>query len=108
MRIDLSKTLVDFTPETDNEKIMLEALWRMMVDCVRFNQKLVPVGEYTAAKDDKASFAVEGEKGDDEYPVVYVDKDCTCYCQTCNKYINLKAGDRIPPCCGKLMELLDD
>ena len=51
---------------------------------------------------------VEGEKGEgDEYPVVTVDKDCTCYCQTCNKYVNLKAGDRIPPCCGKLMELLD-
>lgn len=33
MRIELSKTMVDFTPETDNEKTMLEALWRLMVDC---------------------------------------------------------------------------
>jgi len=108
MRIELSKTSVDFTPEADYEKTMLEGLWRMLVDCNRFNQKLVPVGEYVPAKNNTASFSVEGDKGEEEYPVVYVDKDCTCYCQTCNKYVNLKAGDRIPPCCGKLMELLDD
>jgi hypothetical protein len=108
MRIELSKSMVEFTPEADHEKTMLEGLWRMLVDCARFNQKLVPVGEYVPAKDNTAKFAVEGESStDDEYPVVYVDKDCTCYCQTCNKYVNLKKGDRIPPCCGKLMEILD-
>ena len=46
MRIELSKTSVEFTPEADYEKTMLEGLWRMLVDCTRFNQKLVPVGEY--------------------------------------------------------------
>ncbi len=107
MKIELSKNLVEFTPEGDNEKTMLEALWRMLVDCMRFNQKLVPVGEYIPGKSDTATFAVEGEGSDDEYPTVYVDKECTCYCQTCNKYANLKDSDRIPPCCGKLMELLD-
>ena len=107
MRIELSKTLAEFTPETENEKAMLEGLWRLLVDCARFNKKLVPVGEYVPAKGSTARFAVEGEKGEEEYPVVYVDKDTTCYSQTCNKYVNLKAGERIPPCCGKLMELLD-
>ena len=108
MRIELSKNLVDFKPETDNEKTMLEGLWRLLVDCARFNQKLVPVGEYVPEKDNTARFAVEGEKEGDEYPTVYVDKECTCYCQTCNKFARLKSGDRIPPCCGKLMEILDD
>ena len=65
MRIDLSKTLVEFTPEADYEKTMLEGLWRMLVDCARFNQKLVPVGEYVPAKNNTASFAVEGDKGED-------------------------------------------
>ena len=64
MKIELSKNLVEFTPEGDNEKTMLEALWRMLVDCMRFNQKLVPVGEYIPGKSDTATFAVEGE-GDD-------------------------------------------
>lgn len=107
MKIELSKTVVDFTPESDIEKTMLEGLWRMLVDCARFNQKLVPIGEYVPGKTDIARFAVEGEKSGDEYPVVYVEKECSCYCQTCNKYVNLKKGDRIPPCCGKLMEMLD-
>jgi hypothetical protein len=56
-----------------------------------------------------ARFAIEGLKatGAKEYPEVYVDRECRCYCQTCNKYVVLKAGDQIPPCCGKLMEILD-
>ena len=38
MRIELSKTSVEFTPEADYEETMLEGLWRMLVDCARFNQ----------------------------------------------------------------------
>ena len=49
MRIELRKNLVEFKPETDIEKTMLEGLWRLLVDCVRFNQKLVPGGEYVPA-----------------------------------------------------------
>ena len=64
MRIELSKTLVEFTPEADYEKTMLEGLWRMLVDCARFNQKLAPVGEYVPAKSNTARFAVEGDKGE--------------------------------------------
>ncbi|MBF0413277.1 MAG: hypothetical protein HQK70_11290 [Desulfamplus sp.] len=112
MKINIDKNLVEFTPETADEKAKLEALWKTVVDCVRFNKKLVPVGEYVPAKNTFARFAIEGlEVGSsgskDAYPEVHVDKDCRCYCQTCNKYVELKKGDRIPPCCSKLMEILD-
>lgn len=107
MRIELGKNIVEFTPEGDQEKTMLKSLWRMLVDCARFNKKIVPMGEYIPEKEITAKFLVEGE-ATDEYPVVIADKDCTCYCQTCNKFVRLKKGERIPPCCGKLMELLDD
>jgi len=111
MKIDIQKNLVEFTPETADEKTKMEALWRTVVDCVRFNKKLVPVGQYVPAQDTVARFAIEGEgagKGSGEtYPEVYVDNECRCYCQTCNKYVELKKGDRVPPCCGKLMEILD-
>jgi hypothetical protein len=109
MRISIVKNLVEMTPESSDEKVSLEALWRTMVDCVRFNKKLVPVGEYIPQKNEFARFAIEGEKGasTDEYPEVYVDQDCQCLCYTCNKYVMLKKGERIPPCCGKLMEVLD-
>ena len=110
MKINIEKNLVEFTPENNDETAKLEALWRLMVDCVRFNKKLVPIGEYIPANNDFARFAIEGlESGaTDDFPEVYVDNDCRCYCQTCNKYVILKKGDRVPPCCGKLMEILDD
>lgn len=109
MKITIDKNLVEFAPENPDETSKLEALWRLMVDCARFNKKMVPVGEYIPQKDAFARFAIEGltKNSDSEYPEVYVDQDCRCYCQTCNKYVELKKGDRIPPCCGKLMEVLD-
>ena len=109
MKIEIVKDLVEFTPERADETKKLEALWRLMVDCVRFNKKMVPVGEYIPGKNTLARFAIEGlEKGKaDGYPEVHADEDCRCYCQTCNKFVELKKGDRIPPCCGKLMEVLE-
>ena len=111
MKIEIKKNLVEFTPESDGEKKQLEILWKTVVDCARFNKKLVAVGKYMPAEDQYAQFAIEGVGGEstsaDGYPEVYADKDCRCYCQTCNKYVELKKGDRIPPCCGKLMEVLD-
>ena len=109
MKINIEKNLVEFTPENPDETIKLQSLWRMMVDCARFNKKLVPIGEYIPQQSEFARFVIEGEKGAgiDEYPEVYVDEDCQCICYTCNKYVALKKGDRIPPCCGKLMETVD-
>jgi hypothetical protein len=46
MNIKIEKDLVEFGPENEEETAMLEDLWKLMVDCVRFNKKLVPVGEY--------------------------------------------------------------
>lgn len=109
MRINIEKSLVEFTPENADEKAKLVALWRLVVDCARFNKKLVPVGEYLPEINEFARFAIEGYEapGEDEYPEVYADMECKGYCQTCNKYVVLKKGDRIPPCCGKLMEVFD-
>ena len=110
MKINIDKNLVEFTPENSEETAKLEALWRLMVDCVRFNRKMTPVGQYIPQDNNMARFHIEGEKdkGAEEYPEVYVETECRCYCQTCNKYVELEKGDRIPPCCGKLMEILDD
>ncbi|MES0363935.1 MAG: hypothetical protein ABUK14_08310 [Desulfobacteria bacterium] len=60
MKISMDKNLVEFVPENDDETTMLEALWQLMVDCVRFNKKLVPVGEYIPQKKNLARFVVEG------------------------------------------------
>ena len=109
MKINIDKDLVELSPENANERAELVALWRLVEDCARFNKKLVPVGEYLPDHNKFARFAIEGYEagGVDDFAEVYVENDCTCFCQTCNKYVNLKKTDRIPPCCGKLMEIID-
>jgi len=60
MKIRIDKDLVEFEPQGEEETAMLETLWRLMVDCVRFNKKLVPIGEYIPQKSNLARFVVEG------------------------------------------------
>jgi len=109
MNINIDKNLVEFVPESSDEKAKIETLWRMLIDCVDASRKLVPVGEYVPAKNDKgATFYIEGLTGaESAYTGTCVDSDCTVYCSTCNKQIELKKGDPIPLCCGKTMEIID-
>ncbi len=59
MQINIEKNLVTMKPENDNETQQLERLWNLIVDCVKFNKKLVPVGEYVPLKSNQARFAIE-------------------------------------------------
>ena len=59
MKIKIEKNLVEFVPEDEDETATMEELWKLMVDCVRFNKKLVPVGEYIPQKNNLARFVVE-------------------------------------------------
>ena len=109
MKIEFDKTRVTLVPETSDETAKLEALWRTVVDCNGFNKKLVPIGEFLpGAGKDGASFAIEGLKPEEEkYTEVKVREDGQYYCKACNKVTPLKAGQTIPICCGKMMELID-
>ena len=107
MRITIEKEYIELAPERPDETARLEELWRMMVDCARFNKKLAPMGEYVPSKSNAARFAIEGPPGGQAVQEIRVDRDCRAYCQRCNKYVMLKKGDLIPPCCGRLMEILD-
>ena len=59
MKIRMEKDLVEFVPENDEETAAVDQLWKLMVDCVRFNKKLVPVGEYIPVKNNVARFVIE-------------------------------------------------
>ena len=59
MKIVLDKELVEFSPESESERKDLSALWDVLVDCVKFNKKMVPVGEFIPGVSEKARFAVE-------------------------------------------------
>jgi hypothetical protein len=119
MKIEIEKSVVTFNPENQLEKDSLQKLWRMVIDCTGPTLKLSPIGEYTPSANDKgAMFFIEGmERSKDpkitefvksvEYNPKTVTEDCSVYCSICNKTIDLKAGDTIPMCCGRLMVNLD-
>ncbi len=59
MRIELEGTLLKMIPENDREKKELNQLWTIIIDCVRENRKLVPVGEYIPGMKEVAVFNIE-------------------------------------------------
>ena len=59
MKIAIEKNLVEFTPENDEEITQLSALWDVVVDCAKFNKKLVPVGEFIPKQTKLARFSIE-------------------------------------------------
>ena len=61
MKIRIEKNIVEVKPESQEETGDLESLWNTIVDCVKFNKKLVPIGEYVPQKSNLARFAIEGE-----------------------------------------------
>ena len=61
MKISVEKNVVEFVPENTLETEQLQTLWNVVVDCVKFNKKLVPIGEFVPQKKLLARFAIEGE-----------------------------------------------
>lgn len=111
MHINLSRNLVEFVPENADETAKLQTVWRLLVDCNNDSRKLTPVGEFVPAKskDKGATFVIEGRSVPQlpEFPEVIVPTDCKVYCFICNRILDLRGGNRVPPCCGKLMEIMD-
>jgi len=59
MKITIDKNIVEFVPDNSEETAGLERLWNTIVDCVKFNKKLVPIGEYVPQKSNLARFTIE-------------------------------------------------
>jgi hypothetical protein len=59
MKISIDKNTVEFVPQNEQETMQLQQLWNTIVDCVKFNKKLVPIGEYVPQKNNQALFAIE-------------------------------------------------
>lgn len=59
MKITIDKNVVEFVPENSEETAGLEKLWNTIVDCVKFNKKLAPIGEFVPQKSNLARFAIE-------------------------------------------------
>ena len=109
MKIRIDKDIVTFTPESASETAELEALWIKMGNCVGGNKSLQPIGVYMPTQDKAAVFHIEGlsQQEKDTIPQVRAPYDTDVYCVTCNKTVHAKAGEVIPSCCGRIMEILD-
>jgi len=59
MKIELEGTLLKMTPENTREKEELNQLWTIIIDCVKENKKLVPVGQYIPGMKEVATFNIE-------------------------------------------------
>ena len=109
MRIRINKDIVEFTPEHAAEQAELESLWIKMGNCVGETKRLEPMGVYVPGQNKVAVFHIEGlsEQEANEMPVMRAPYDTDVYCSICNRTEHIKAGDPIPFCCGRLMEILD-
>ena len=109
MKISVDKNVVEISPESEQETAALDILWKVVIDCYGNNKKLVPMGQFVPGINSLARFNIEGVEGG--ATVYSQDKtapnDNTYYCDICNKYMKVKAGDPIPLCCGKDMECID-
>ena len=109
MKIRIDKDLVEFTPEHPAEVAELEALWVKLGNCLGGNKQLEPIGTYVPSQQRNATFHIAGltEQEKKEVPEVRAPYDTDVYCVTCNKTVHVKAGEVLPSCCGRLMEILD-
>ncbi len=109
MKIVVDRNVIEFEPETPRETVSLEVMWKVVVDCYGDNKKIVPMGNFVPGHDKVARFHIEGVPGgattySEEHKA---DADHTYYCAVCNKYMNVKAGQPVPLCCGREMEVMD-
>ena len=108
MKITVDRNVVVLVPESEQETASLEVLWRVVVDCMKENKKLVPIGEYIPAKENLARFVIEGVAGGKtEWTEEKAASDNTYICTICNKYMNVKTGEDIPLCCGRSMDTVE-
>ena len=109
MKIRINKDLVEFTPENASEAVELEALWVKMGNCVGGNKSLAPIGVYEPSQNKTAVFHIDGltQTEANAVPEIRAPYDTDVYCVTCNKTVHVKAGEVIPFCCGRAMEILD-
>ncbi len=109
MKIRIEKDIVEITPEHAAEAAELEALWIKLGNCLGGTKQLQPIGVYVPSEHKTARFHIEGlsEAEKQAIPEIRAPYDTDVYCVTCNKTQHVKAGEVIPFCCGRLMEILD-
>ena len=106
MKIRIDGETVEFEPETQSEAMELELLVKTMGSGLKDGIHLVADGFYSRRIDSSAKFRIEGLGADQAKSGPLMPFEGDVYCYTCGKKKHLMAGEPIPMCCGKLMEIL--
>ena len=62
MRISIeSPQRITMTPESDQEKADLDALWKAIIRCDEDSKVLCPIGTFSATEHGTASFAIQDQ-----------------------------------------------
>ena len=62
MKISIeSAQRITMTPETDQEKADLDALWKVIIRCDEDSKVLCPIGAYQPEENESASFAIQDQ-----------------------------------------------
>ena len=107
MKIVINGDTVEFEPETQSEAMELELLVKTLGSGLKEGVSLAADGFYSRRIDSCARFRIQGLQKNEikDGPLMPCEGDVYCY--TCGKKKHLKAGEPIPMCCGKRMEILN-
>ena len=72
---------------------------------VHSKRSLYPAGQLSPARKEKKY--MEYELKNTFNTVVRAEKECDVYCPICHKLLHVEAGQVIPRCCGKVMQVMD-
>ena len=106
MKIRIDGETVEFEPETQSEAMELELLVKTMGSGLKETVHLNADGFYSRRIDSSAKFRLEGLSEDDKKDGPRMPFEADVYCYICGRKKHLKAGDPIPMCCGKRMEII--
>lgn len=107
MKIRIDGETVAFEPETQAEAMELELLVKTMGSGLKDGIHLTADGFYSRRIDSSALFRLEGLAGNEVKKGPLMPFEGDVYCYTCGKKKHLKAGEPIPMCCGKVMDVLN-
>ena len=106
MKIRIDGTKVEFEPETQSEAMELELLVKTMGNGLKDDIHLLSDGFYSRRIDSCAKFRLEGIADGEVRNGPLMPFEGDVYCYTCGRKKHLKAGEPIPMCCGKIMEII--
>ena len=109
MKLTVHRDTITLIPETPEERDGLTAIWLKLVPSGGRTKGILPLDEAPPEVGGAAQFRLEGlslaEKND--LSVQRAEAAMEVYCPICNKTHHVKAGDLIPYCCGRPMEIID-